>query len=54
MATKKTGSRRKPTATAATYPTSAMTVAARNLLNMAAVAAASATILLCLLMIKKF
>ena len=54
MATKKTTSRKKPSATVATYRTSTISVAAHSLLNMAAVAAASATILLCLLVIKKF
>jgi hypothetical protein len=55
MATKKkTASRKKPAATAAMYPTSAATIAGRNLLNMAMVMASCATILLCLMIVKKF
>lgn len=45
--------RRKAKASAAD-PTSAIAVASRNLMNMAAVTAACATILLCLLIVKKF
>ena len=41
-------------ASAAVYPVTTFTVAARNLLNMAAVCATSATILLCLMIVKRF
>ena len=56
MASKKRPApRKKPNASAAAvHPTSAAIVAARNLLNMAAVMASCATILLCLMIVKKF
>ena len=55
MATKKKpAARRKANATAAVAPASAVTIAARNLLNMAMVMASCATILLCLMIAKKF
>lgn len=51
---KRSAPRKKANATAAVYPTSTVIVAARNLLNMAAVMASCATILLCLMIVKKF
>lgn len=55
MATRKRATpRRKAKPSAAVHPTSAIAVASRNLLNMAAVTAACATILLCLLIVKRF
>ena len=55
MATKKRSAPRKKTnATQAMYPTSAVSVAARNLVNMAVVMATCATILLVLMIVKKF
>jgi hypothetical protein len=54
MATKKKLARKKVSAPAATYPASAAAIAARNLLNMAMVMASCATILLCLMIAKKF
>ena len=52
MATKKRSAPRKKTQ--ATYPNSAVAVAARNLVNMAVVMATCATILLTLMIVKKF
>ena len=55
MAGKKRATPRKKTkATAAVYPITTFSVAAGNLLNMAAVCATSATILLCLMIVKRF
>ncbi|CAN5147577.1 hypothetical protein BH11PSE4_BH11PSE4_44500 [soil metagenome] len=54
MATKKKPARKKASATAAVVPASAVSVAARNLFNMAMVMASCATILLCLMIAKKF
>jgi short subunit dehydrogenase-like uncharacterized protein len=55
MATKKrSAARRKNNAPQAVYPTSAVSVAARNLVNMAVVMATCATILLVLMIVKKF
>lgn len=55
MASKKRTAPRKKTRIAqAVYPTSAVAVAARNLLNMAVVMATCGTILLTLMIVKKF
>jgi hypothetical protein len=55
MATKKKPApRKKAAATVAAYPTSAVSIATRNLLNMAMVMASCATILLCLMIVKRF
>jgi hypothetical protein len=55
MASKKRPAPRgKSKAPAAVYPLSAITVATRNLINMAMVMASCATILLCLMIVKKF
>lgn len=55
MATKKRSATRKKTnVSQAAYPTSAVSVAARNLVNMAVVMATCATILLVLMIVKKF
>jgi hypothetical protein len=55
MASKKRpASRGKAKAPAAVYPTSAAAIAARNLINMAVVMASCATILLCLMIVKRF
>jgi hypothetical protein len=55
MATKKKPAPRKKTAAAvAVIQTSAVGIATRNLLNMAVVMASCATILLCLMIVKKF
>ena len=55
MTTKKRSApRRKNNAAQAVYPTSAVSVAARNLVNMAVVMATCATILLVLMIVKKF
>lgn len=51
---KRSAPRKKANAPVAVYPTSTVIVAARNLLNMAAVMASCATILLCLMIVKKF
>ena len=51
---KRSAPRKKANASVAAYPTSAVTIAARNLLNMAMVMASCATILLCLMIVKKF
>ncbi|MDB5617524.1 hypothetical protein [Tardiphaga sp.] len=51
---KRSGSRNKAKATQAVYPTSAASVAGRNLVNMAVVMATCATILLALMIAKKF
>jgi hypothetical protein len=53
-ANKKTAPRRKATASEAVYPTSAVAIATRNLINMAVVLASCATILLTLMIVKKF
>ena len=55
MASKKRSAPRKKTnASQAVYPTSAVSVATRNLVNMAVVMATCATILLVLMIVKKF
>ncbi len=55
MATRKRSApRKKAKASPAVYPTSAVTVAARNLVNMAVVMGTCATILLVLMIVKKF
>ncbi len=54
MATKRAGSHKRAKATSAVFRNPTIAVAANNLLNMAAVAAASATILLCLMVFKQF
>ena len=55
MASKKRPApRKKAKATQAVYPTSAVSVATRNLINMAVVMATCATILLVLMIVKKF
>jgi hypothetical protein len=55
MATnKRSAPRKKAKAAPALYPTSAVSVAAKNLLNMAVVMATCATILLTLMIVKKF
>ena len=55
MATKKRSAPRKKTqAPPAVYPTSAVSIAARNLVNMAVVMTTCATILLTLMIVKKF
>ena len=55
MASKKRPApRKKAKATQAVYPTSAVSVATRNLVNMAVVMATCATILLVLMIVKKF
>ncbi|MDB5657053.1 MAG: hypothetical protein JWQ94_4666 [Tardiphaga sp.] len=54
MATSKRSPSRKAKATQAVYPTSAVSVAAKNLVNMAVVMATCATILLALMIVKKF
>ena len=51
---KKPASRKKANVTVAMAPTSAAAIAGRNLLNMAMVMASCATILLCLMIVKKF
>ena len=55
MASKKRSApRKKAKALQTVYPTSALSVATRNLINMAAVMATCATILLTLMIVKKF
>ena len=51
---KRSAPRKKTNAAQAVYPTSAVSVAARNLVNMAVVMATCATILLVLMIVKKF
>lgn len=51
---KKTAPRRKAKAPEAVYPTSAVAIATRNLINMAVVMASCGTILLTLMIVKKF
>ena len=51
---KKPSARKKANAPVAVISTSAAAVAGRNLLNMAMVMASCATILLCLMIVKKF
>ncbi|MDB5565700.1 MAG: hypothetical protein JWP84_2266 [Tardiphaga sp.] len=53
-AKKRPAPRKKAKASDAVYPTSAVSIAARNLLNMAVVMASCATILLALMIVKKF
>jgi hypothetical protein len=53
-AKKKPAPRKKTNASAAVVSTSAAAIAGRNLLNMAMVMASCATILLCLMIVKKF
>jgi hypothetical protein len=51
---KRSAPRKRAKAAQAVYPTSAAAVAARNLLNMAVVMATCATILLVLMIVKRF
>ena len=51
---KRSAPRKRAKAAQAVYPTSAVAVAARNLLNMAVVMATCATILLTLMIVKRF
>ena len=53
-AKKRSGSRKKAKAPEPVHPTSAVSVAARNLLNMAVVTASCGTILLALMIVQKF
>ena len=53
-AKKRSGPRTKAKPAEAVYPTSAMSIAARNLLNMAVVMASCGTILLTLVIVQKF
>ncbi|MEH2473464.1 hypothetical protein V1281_005350 [Nitrobacteraceae bacterium AZCC 2161] len=53
-AKKRPAPRKKAKASDAVYPTSAVSIAARNLINMAVVMASCATILLALMIVKKF
>jgi hypothetical protein len=53
-ANKKTAPRKKAMASETVYPTSAVAIATRNLINMAVVMASCATILLTLMIVKKF
>lgn len=51
---KKTAPRKKTMVSEAVYPTTAVAIATRNLVNMAMVMASCATILLTLMIVKKF
>jgi len=51
---KRPAPRKKAKASEAVYPTSAISIAARNLLNMAVVTASCGTILLTLMIVQKF
>lgn len=53
-AQKKSAPRNKPVAVAAIYPTSVAVIATRNLINMTVVMASSATVLLALMIVRKF
>jgi hypothetical protein len=53
-AQKKSAPRKKAMTSEAVYPTSAVAIATRNLINMAVVMASCATILLTLMIVKKF